>query len=64
MSRSFASLSAALLFLSTVTVSAERPNIVLIFSDDQGVNDVGCYGSEIPTPNIDRIAQEGLKFNN
>ena len=64
MNRSFASLSAALLFLSTVTVSAERPNIVLIFSDDQGVNDVGCYGSEIPTPNIDRIAQEGLKFNN
>ena len=41
-----------------------KPNIVLIFTDDQGVNDVGCYGSEIPTPNIDRIAAEGLKFSN
>ncbi len=39
-----------------------RPNIVLIFSDDQGVNDVGCYGSEIPTPHIDRIAQQGIRF--
>lgn len=38
------------------------PNIVLIFSDDQGVNDVGCYGSEIPTPHIDRIAQQGIRF--
>ena len=43
---------------------AKRPNIVLLFSDDQGVNDVGCYGSEIPTPNIDRLAKEGLKFTN
>lgn len=41
----------------------DRPNIVLIFSDDQGVNDVGCYGSEIPTPNIDRIAARGVRFN-
>ena len=38
------------------------PNIVLIFSDDQGVNDVGCYGSEIPTPQIDRIAEQGVRF--
>jgi arylsulfatase A-like enzyme len=40
-----------------------RPNIVLIFSDDQGVNDVGCYGSEIRTPHIDRIAREGVRFD-
>ena len=44
--------------------AAEKPNVVLIFTDDQGMNDVGCYGSEIPTPNIDRIAAEGVKFTN
>ena len=40
------------------------PNIVLIFSDDQGIGDVGLYGSEISTPNIDKIGIEGIKFNN
>ncbi|MEE2706233.1 MAG: sulfatase-like hydrolase/transferase [Planctomycetota bacterium] len=43
--------------------AAERPNVVLIFTDDQGTHDVGCYGSEIPTPNIDSLARDGLKFN-
>ena len=47
-----------------VSFPSDRPNIILIFTDDQGVNDVGCYGSEIPTPNIDRLAKEGLKFTN
>lgn len=42
---------------------AERPNILLIFTDDQGFHDVGCYGSEIPTPHIDRIAAEGAKYD-
>lgn len=44
--------------------ATDRPNIVLIFSDDQGVNDVGCYGSEIPTPNIDLIAKQGIRLTN
>ena len=44
--------------------AVDRPNILLIFTDDQGINDVGCYGSEIPTPNIDRIGDEGIQFNN
>ena len=35
----------------------------MIFTDDQGMNDVGCYGSEIPTPHIDSLAQDGLKFD-
>ena len=42
----------------------KQPNIVLIFSDDQGIGDVGLYGSEIATPNTDRIGTEGIKFNN
>lgn len=63
MSRWFAYAVIAIVFVGPAS-AAERPNIVLIFSDDQGVNDVGCYGSEIPTPNIDRIAKEGLRFCN
>jgi arylsulfatase A-like enzyme len=39
-----------------------RPNIVLIMADDLGFSDLGCYGSKIDTPNIDRLAEEGLKF--
>jgi arylsulfatase A-like enzyme len=50
------------LWLATTSLAADRPNILLIFTDDQGINDVGCYGSEIPTPNIDRLASEGMKF--
>ena len=50
------------LCLASTSLAADRPNILLIFTDDQGINDVGCYGSEIPTPNIDRLASEGLKF--
>jgi len=43
---------------------AERPNILLIFSDDQGWGDVSCYHGEFPTPHIDRLAGEGLRFTN
>ena len=50
------------LWLASSSLAADRPNILLIFTDDQGINDVGCYGSEIPTPNIDRLASEGMKF--
>jgi arylsulfatase len=39
-----------------------RPNIVLIMNDDMGFSDLGCYGSEIRTPNIDSLAQGGVRF--
>jgi len=39
-----------------------RPNIVLILADDLGYSDLGCYGGEIETPNIDFLAQNGLRF--
>ena len=42
----------------------ERPNLVLILVDDMGFSDLGCYGGEINTPNIDALAQEGLRFTN
>src|ERR1051325_11899307 len=38
------------------------PNIVIILADDMGFSDVGCYGGEIRTPNIDRLAKDGLRF--
>ena len=39
-----------------------RPNIVLIMSDDMGYSDLGCYGGEIETPNLDALAQGGVRF--
>ena len=38
------------------------PNIVVMMCDDLGFADLGCYGSEIPTPHLDRIAAEGLRY--
>jgi arylsulfatase A-like enzyme len=49
----------------TGTGQTQRPNILLIVSDDVGYADIGIYGSrDIPTPNIDRIAREGIRFTN
>ncbi|MDE3164771.1 MAG: arylsulfatase [Acidobacteriota bacterium] len=42
--------------------SAERPNIVFVLADDMGFSDLGCYGSEIETPNLDGLARGGLRF--
>jgi arylsulfatase len=39
-----------------------RPNIIVIMSDDMGYSDLGCYGGEIATPNLDGLAQNGLRF--
>ena len=39
----------------------KRPNIILFLADDMGFSDIGCYGSEIPTPGIDRMAACGLQ---
>jgi arylsulfatase len=43
--------------------NSKRPNILLIMADDMGFSDVGCYGSEINTPNLDKLAQNGLRFS-
>jgi arylsulfatase A-like enzyme len=54
--------STLLLITATSSLRAEQPNIVLIMVDDMGWSDIGCYGSEIETPNIDRLASEGMLF--
>jgi len=51
--------------LSALVSAAETPNFVIIFCDDQGYQDLGCYGSpNIDTPNIDQLAAEGIRFTN
>ena len=42
--------------------AAQRPNIVLIMADDMGYTDIGCYGSEIETPVLDKLASNGVRF--
>ena len=41
---------------------AQHPNLVLIYADDMGYADLGCYGAKYPTPNLDRMAAEGRRF--
>lgn len=41
---------------------AARPNVLIILADDLGYSDLGCYGGEIPTPNLDRLARAGARF--
>lgn len=57
-------LVAAMLFASNLAQGADapRPNILVILADDLGYSDLGCYGGEIQTPNLDRLAANGLKF--
>jgi len=51
-----------LLLASCSNSNQDLPNIILISADDLGWSDLGCYGSEISTPNIDQLAQQGMRF--
>lgn len=56
-----------LLIICTISIccvsASELPNIIIIFTDDQGYADVGCFGAKnIKTPNLDRMAKEGIRF--
>ena len=42
---------------------AQNPNIMIILNDDMGFSDIGCYGGEIETPNLDRLAANGLRYS-
>ena len=46
----------------TLAAKDPRPNIVLMMADDMGFSDIGCYGSEIATPNLDQLGRNGLRF--
>jgi arylsulfatase len=52
------------LYLPLNLFSQSKPNIVVVLVDDMGYSDLGCYGGEIPTPNIDQLAKDGLRFTN
>ncbi|MBP6823871.1 MAG: arylsulfatase [Acidobacteria bacterium] len=55
----------ALLFKGERPLNAQsnaRPNIIIVMSDDMGFSDLGCYGGEINTPNLDALAADGLRF--
>lgn len=57
---------AALLFVSAPAVAQEapaRPNVLIILADDLGFSDLGTYGGEIPTPNLDALASEGVRYS-
>lgn len=57
----------SILFISGYSLAqskvAKRPNVVIILADDLGYSDIGCYGGEIQTPNIDKLAANGLRFS-
>jgi len=61
---SFTFLMTALAWATRLVEAAPpRPNVVVILVDDMGFSDLGCYGSEIPTPRIDALAANGLRFS-
>jgi arylsulfatase len=52
-----------LLFVTVSIVAQKRPNVILIMADDMGYSDIGCYGGEIKTPNLDMLANNGVRFS-
>ncbi|HOB99093.1 MAG TPA: arylsulfatase [Verrucomicrobiota bacterium] len=54
--------ASCLLAAGATGASDPRPNIVVILVDDMGYSDIGCYGGEIRTPNLDRLARDGVRF--
>src|SRR5258708_567342 len=62
--RNFLTAATAAVGAPLVRAAAKTPNIVFILCDDLGYGDLGCYGSQIRTPNLDRLASEGVRFTN
>src|SRR5580704_13681157 len=47
---------------SSLRADPTLPNVIFLYADDLGYGDLGCYGSQIPPPNIDQMAAEGVRF--
>ena len=62
--RNFLAAAAAGIGSQLSAAPAKTPNLVFILCDDLGYGDLGCYGSKIRTPNLDRLASEGMRFTN
>ena len=62
--KSLTALLTLLLVTTSVYSAQSRPNIVVILSDDAGYTDLGSFGGEIDTPNLDALAEKGLKLSN
>ena len=62
MKRLLPALAGFALVAGSVSFSASRPNVVLIMADDMGYSDLGCYGGEIKTPNLDSLAKNGIRY--
>ena len=61
--KSFPLFCALVALVSSPAVGGEKPNVVIIYGDDVGFGDLGAYGAKlIPTPNLDKLAAEGLRF--
>jgi arylsulfatase A-like enzyme len=58
----FFSLLASLFVGLSLAHAADKPNVIFILADDLGYSDLGCYGGEIQTPNLDGLAKNGLRF--
>jgi arylsulfatase len=60
---SFATKTSDAAALSAHSFAGSKPNIIMILADDMGFSDIGCFGSEISTPNLDRLGARGMRIN-
>ena len=57
-------IASAFLLVTAIGLAVKKPNFIVIFTDDQGYQDLGCFGSpKIKTPEIDKMAREGARFS-